>query len=182
MHRDAFILSVTWFFLPLAALTVYSFIKQPMLGPKRYVYMLAPAFYLILGYGVYTVRRHILRRVVTSVVLALFCFTLVQYYRTPTREDWRAAVRFLDAHYESGEVLFGDLSTQVMYRYYGSNESTIIMDVRYLSDTGIGRGWVLMREKDYNRLAPYFEGMKQYYELNHEGPFHGLMMIRFRIS
>jgi len=182
VRRDAFFLSVTWFFLPLVILTIYSLIKQPMLGPKRYVYMLAPAFYLLIGYGVYTVRRHILRRVVTAVVLVLFCLTLVQYYRTPTREDWRTAIRFLDTQYESGEVLFGDLSTQVMYRYYGSNESTIIMDVRYLSDARFGQGWVLMRAKDYNRLAPYFEGMKQYYELSDEGPFHGLMMIRFRIS
>jgi len=180
VSRDTFLLSVIWLFLPLALLTAYSFMKQPMLGPKRYVYMLAPAFYLLLGYGVHSVRRKVLRRIVALLVLLLFCITLVQYYLTPTREDWRAAVRFLDEHYESGEVLFGDLSTQVMYRYYGYDESTIIMDIRYLSDTGFGRGWVLMRKKDFDRLAPLFETMKQYYQITDGGPFYGLQMIHFQ--
>jgi hypothetical protein len=179
---DTFLLSVIWFFLPLVLLTVYSFVKQPMLGPKRYIYILAPAFYLLLGYGVQSVRPNVLRRIITLIVLLLFCVTLIQYYRTPTREDWRGAVHFLDEHFASGEVLFGDLSTQVMYRYYGSSESTIIMDIRYISDTGIGQGWVLMRKKDFDRLAPYMDKMRKYYAVTDEGPFHGLEIIRFQVK
>ena len=181
MSRDTFLILVIWLFLPLVLLTAYSFVKQPMLGPKRYIYPLAPAFYLLLGYGVHSVRRHIIRRIIAMIFLLIFSVTLIQYYRTPTREDWRGAVQYLDEQHESGEVLFGDLTTQVMYRYYGSDESRIIMDIRYLSDTGFGRGWVLMRRKDFDRLAPYLEAMKRYYRITDEGPFYGLQMIHFQV-
>ncbi len=181
MSRDSFLILVIWLFLPLVLLTAYSFVKQPMLGPKRYIYMLAPAFYLLLGYGVHSVRRHVLRRIITMLVLLLFSVTLIQYYRTPTREDWRGAVQHLDEHYESGEVLFGDLSTQVMYRYYGSDEAKIIMDIRYVPDAGVGQGWVLMRKKDFDRLGPYFDAMERHYRITDQGPFYGLQMIRFQV-
>jgi mannosyltransferase len=181
-HRDPYLLSLIWLFLPLIVLSVYSFLKQPMLGPKRYIYIFAPAFYLLLGYGIQAVRRTAVRRAVSAVVVLLFCLTLVQYYLTPTREDWRGAVQVFDGSYEQGEVLFGDLSTQVMYTYYGGNESTIIMDIRYLGDTGFAQGWILMRKRDYERLSPHLNTMTQYYEFVDAGPFYGLKMTHFRVK
>jgi 4-amino-4-deoxy-L-arabinose transferase-like glycosyltransferase len=179
-NTEAFLMSVIWLFLPLLLLSAYSFLKQPMLGPKRYIIALSPAYYLLLGHGVYSMRRHVFRRIAAIVLLLLFSATLFQYYQTTTREDWRNAVGHLNERYEAGEILFGDLSTQVMYRYYGSDESMIIMDIRYLVDTGFGRGWVLLREKDFDRFDPYLETMERYYRINEVGPFNGLKMIRFR--
>jgi hypothetical protein len=181
-HANAFLLALAWLFVPLLILTVYSYVKHPMLGPKRYVYMLAPGFYILLVFGFQMLRKAVFRRVATAVVLVLFCATLLQYYLTPTREDWRGAVRHLDVHLEQDEVLFGDLSTQVMYRYYGTDESTLIMDIRYMYEMGVGRGWILMRRHDYNRLSPYLGDMEHYYEVTEEGPFHGLQLIHFQVG
>jgi hypothetical protein len=171
-----------WFFLPLTGLTLYSLFIKAMLGPKRYVIVLVPAYYLLVSLGVSRVPLKTVRHVIAAAFLVLFFTTLFHYYRTPTREDWRGALDYLEEKRAKGEVVFGNLPTQVMYRYYGEDESMILMDVRYLPEMNFQRGWILLREQDYASLSPYLAVMREYYTMVEIDAYYGLRMARFWIG
>lgn len=154
LERDAdtAIFLILWLVLPILLALLYSWLKQPVFGPKRYLIMLSPAYYLLIALGLSRITWRRLKYGLAYLIIAMFIFTLGIFYVTPTREDWRGAVSSIDREFTRGEIIFGDLATGVMYQYYGRHADAIICDVRYINAGIAGRGWLLMRTRDFGAI------------------------------
>jgi mannosyltransferase len=149
---DTAIFLLLWLVLPILLALLYSWLKQPIFGPKRYLIMLSPAYYLLIGLGLSRITWRNLKYGLSYFIIAMFIVSLGIFYATPTREDWRGAVSAIDREFTQGEVIFGDIATGVMYQYYGRHADAIICDVRYINKGIAGKGWLLMRTKDFRAM------------------------------
>jgi 4-amino-4-deoxy-L-arabinose transferase-like glycosyltransferase len=179
-RTDAALLSGLWLLLPLVIVYLFSIFGQPMLGPKRYIIALSPPFYLLMALGISNINVKKLRRFVITGISILFLVTLVFFYRTPSRENWRGAVAHVDHVAGPGEVLFGDLSTQIMYNYYGTDQYLIILHVKELYSINVAGGWILLRERQYNALREELEKLQGQYALEITDDYYGLMLYHFK--
>jgi 4-amino-4-deoxy-L-arabinose transferase-like glycosyltransferase len=177
--KDAAILLLLWFFLPLIIEYGYSIIKQPLIGPKRYVIILSPAYYLLLGLGLQNLRWKKLKTALIAALLTLFSFGLYSFYISPKREDWRGAIAFVDKKFEHGEVMFGTISSQTLYKYYGKNSDMVIMDIRYLNARGFAKGWILLRDLDYRQYAGVLEDLNEVRSLIFIDDYQGIKLYHF---
>jgi hypothetical protein len=130
--------------------------------------------------GISNINVKKLRRFVITGISILFLVTLVFFYRTPSRENWRGAVAHVDHVAGPGEVLFGDLSTQIMYNYYGTDQYLIILHVKELYSINVAGGWILLRERQYNALREELEKLQGQYALEITDDYYGLMLYHFK--
>jgi len=166
-----------WLFIPMILVIIYSFLKQPMFGPKRYVMMLSPAYYLLLGLGIRRIPRESLKNAVIAVVLAFFAAALLSFYLTPTREDWRGAINRIDENVTENDVVIGDASTSTMYNYYGK-KSPILLDYRQLYAGMFADRWLLLRERDFNAVFGSGDNLRSGFEVEDIPGFWGLRLLR----
>jgi mannosyltransferase len=95
-------------FGPLLLIYVLSLITP--LYHVRYVFTYAPAFYIILGAGISWLAfrtRLWVALTVMSVLLGTFLFSVYQFHFNPRyrADDYRAAVRFIQTHWQPGDVI-----------------------------------------------------------------------------
>jgi hypothetical protein len=89
----------------------------------RYLFTYSPAFYIILAAGLawLMARRWVWTAVAASTLLVLAClFSIYQYHFDPRyrADDYRAAVRFIEAHWQPGDVILvnaGYIYTTYLY-------------------------------------------------------------------
>jgi 4-amino-4-deoxy-L-arabinose transferase-like glycosyltransferase len=179
-RSDASLLSGLWLLLPLVVVYLFSLFGQPILGPKRYIIALSPPFYLLIALGISNIDLKMLRTYLIVGFSILFMVTLFFFYRTPTKEDWRGAVAHIDRSLGSGEVLFGDLSTQTMYNYYGADEYLIILHINDLPTVQVSRGWILIRERGFKALNAELEQLRRQYVLEFRDDYFGLLLYHFQ--
>ena len=179
MGKEAALLLLLWFFLPLIIEYVYSIIKQPLIGPKRYVIILSPAFYLLLGLGLQNVGWNKLKNALVIATIVLFSFGLFSFYISPKREDWRGSIAFIDEKFEPGEVMFGTISSQTLYKYYGKNSDLVILDIKYLNARGFAKGWILLRELDYRQYTEVIEDLSGVRSLIFIDDYQGIKLYHF---
>jgi mannosyltransferase len=168
-----------WLFVPLLLEYVYSVMRQPMLGPKRYVIALSPAYYFLLGGGLRRIPRQRVRRVASLVIVALFVAGAVGYYSSPKRENWRDSIAYLDERFEPGEVVFGNVSTETMYHYYGIRDDVIILDVRHLRSRSFAKGWIMIRDMDRDQYEHLLTGFAEARSVTPVGEYSGIGLYRF---
>jgi len=178
-EKDTALLLILWLAVPLILEYIYSVVRQPMLGPKRYVITLSPAYYLLIGLGVKRIGMKKLRGALATMVIALFSFALAGYYSAPKREDWRGSIAYIDERLEPGEVMFGNLSTQTLYRYYGKTSDLIILDIRYINTKSFVKGWILLRDMDHRVWAGEIETLKEGHSLLLLDDYKGIRLYHF---
>ena len=149
---NAALFLILWLALPIIIEVLYSIFKQPMFGPKRYVIILSPAYYLLLGLGIKKIGWKWLKNSLAAVLLVFFTLALFTFYSTPTKEDWIGAISFIDKNVAPEEIVVGDLSTSTMYKYYGKREDLIIVNTKYIYSNAFGPRWLLLRTRDFNTL------------------------------
>lgn len=168
---DTAIFLLLWLVLPILLALLYSWLKQPIFGPKRYLIMLSPAYYMLIGLGLSRITWRKLKYGLAYLIIAMFIVSLGIFYATPTREDWRGAVFSIDREYTQGEIIFGDIATGVMYQYYGKHADSLICDARYINTGIAGRGWLLMRAKDFGAMFGSGDLIRRHFK-NKEYPGH----------
>lgn len=178
-EQDILILLFSWLIIPIIFMLIYSLLKQPMLGPKRYIITLSPAFYLLISYGISVIRWKKIRIIVFFIAFIFFYSALINFYFTPKREDWRGAVKHIDKNIKEGEVLYGDLSTQVMYKYYGKNEDILILDIKSMYSGLFVRGWILVRNREYQTIANVIEQLDKKIGIEYIDDFNSIKLYHF---
>ena len=180
-YPRAAIFLLIWLVVPIFLEYLYTILKQPMLGPKRYIIVLSPAFYMLLGLAIKQISKEWLKDLTAIVLIILFSVTLITFFNVQTREDWRGAISYIDKSLRSGEVLFGDLSTATTYKYYGRNEDMVILDVRQIYSGVFRNGWILVREMDFNRIFGDDKALRQKFKVEYTDKFPGLRLYHINI-
>ena len=175
-------LPMLWLALPLALEVLYSLLAHSVLGPKRYLLVLSPAYTLLLAIGVARLRPAAVRIGVGALVVLLFAVSAFSYYALPAREDWRGAIRHLDAELRPGEVLYGNLSTQTLYQYYGRHPELVVLDVEEAPSAPFAAGWVMLRDRDLRVAAPVVAWLQRSGTLDSISGFDRISLYRFRLS
>ena len=96
LGRGGYLLLLIWLVIPLGLEILYSLLVKTVFGPKRYLLVYSPAYYMLLGLGFEGIRSRALKRSLSLSFLALFSLSVFFHYTLPTREDWRGAIRFMD--------------------------------------------------------------------------------------
>ena len=109
-----------WFVLPSVAVFLVARTVLPF-WTTRYFLALAPVLYLALALGV----EHVLQRArgvgiaLAAFVLGVLAVRTAYYYVEPQREDWRAAVAFVNAVAMPGDVVWlGGSGVAAIWAYY----------------------------------------------------------------
>jgi uncharacterized membrane protein len=178
-NKNTPIILLLWFFLPLIIEYIYSITIQPLLGPKRYVIILSPAYYLLMGLGLQNIEWKKLKNALIIAILIFFSFGLFSFYISPKREDWRGVIAFIDEKIEPGEVMFGTISSQTLYKYYGENEDLVILDIKYLNARGFAKGWILLRDLDHRQYLEVIEDLKEVRSLLFIDDYQGIKLYHF---
>ena len=176
--REAALILLIWLLVPILLEYLYTVLKQPMLGPKRYVIVLSPAFYLLLGLGIKRLPKEIWKNIIAGFLIVLFTIALVTYYNAPTKEDWRGAISYIDSNLKAGDAFFGDKASVICYKYYGKDISMIILDIREMSSGMFGNGWLLLKEVDFRRIFGDDKFLVRNYKAVRVDKYFGLRIYR----
>ena len=103
IKRNVLLLSC-WLLCPPAILFIVSKTILPAYD-HRYVINVAPALYLLLALGLFSVRKAIPLLISMGALLFLIVPGLQQYYATDVREQWKEAATFIEKHEGPNEVL-----------------------------------------------------------------------------
>ncbi len=98
------IVLVCWLLCPVVISYVISQ-KSTRLFSPRYLIVIIPAFALLIGLGLATLRWRV-AQVVLGLCLLLLCLRYVPtYYASAQVEDWRTGTQWLQQHYQTGDGL-----------------------------------------------------------------------------
>jgi hypothetical protein len=75
--------------------------------------------------------------------------------------------------------MFGSISTQTMYKYYGANEDLVILDIKYLNARGFAKGWILLRNIDYGNYSELIEDLREVRSLLFIDDYQGIKLYHF---
>ena len=99
-----------WLVVPVMGTLAVSALVQPMLQ-SRYLLVVLPAMAIIIARN---------RRVAVAVLAALFVAGVLNWYASPSPEDWRAAVAFIEEDTAPGDgVVFSPNYARLPVDYYG---------------------------------------------------------------
>jgi hypothetical protein len=118
-HKNKLIL--LWLTIPFLVSLIIS-VKIPVLNYFRFLFLL-PAFYLLLASGLLSVPKKYFK-VMLFVVLAINLASSFMYLTNKTfqRENWRGAVKYVEANKNSKDVVIFPADSQMeAYRYYAPN-------------------------------------------------------------
>jgi 4-amino-4-deoxy-L-arabinose transferase-like glycosyltransferase len=178
----AAIFLLAWLVVPIFIEYLYTIFKQPMLGPKRYIIVLSPAFYMLLGLAIKKISKERIRDLTTIVLIILFSVTLITFFNVQTREDWRGAISYIDKSMKPGEVLFGDISTATAYKYYGHNNDLVMLDIRQVYYGAFRNSWILIKEMDFKRIFGDDKALRKKYKVEHTDKFPRLRLYHIKIK
>jgi hypothetical protein len=111
-----------WLVIPIAVSYVVSH-GSLRLFSSRYLVTIVPALFLLVAFGVITLRSRIIQRLCAILLLALAFLSVPLYYESAQVEDWNSATHWLIDHYRSGDGLIcydNELSQgcQIAVEYY----------------------------------------------------------------
>ncbi len=93
-----------WLLCPPILLFAVSMIIVPVYD-HRYVISAAPAMYLLLALGMYSIRKAVPLVITIGVLMILIVPGLRHYYSTDVREQWREVADFIEENGEQNEVI-----------------------------------------------------------------------------
>jgi mannosyltransferase len=102
--NNRLILLLCWFLCPLILLFLVSVIFGPIYRHK-YVIGAAPALYLLLAYGIITIRRVVPEIAVLGLIVILTLPGLQRYYATEPQEQWREVAAYIQERSNTNDVI-----------------------------------------------------------------------------
>jgi len=93
-----------WLLVPMAATAVMSYTIANVWKPN-YLIAASPAFFLLVSRGIWTMRSRFLMATVIAVIAMLTLGRLAVYYSKPVRPEWRAAINYIEAREQPGDVI-----------------------------------------------------------------------------
>jgi mannosyltransferase len=103
-ERDRLILLLCWLVCPLILLYLISVVFGPVYRHK-YVIGAAPALYLLLAFGITTIRRAVPEVAVLGLIVILTLPGLQRYYATDAHEQWREAASYVQEQSSANDVI-----------------------------------------------------------------------------
>jgi mannosyltransferase len=161
------------------------FILSKVVGPMyldRYMISAAPALYLLIALGIYSIRRVVPMLVSLGVLIIMIAPSLGYYYATDSQEQWKEAAVYVDENSEPGDVIVfapnqGIGIQQKTFNWYypgvlpecglggedGFIDSDKISDSLVQCISGHKRFWVVIRHYESipgvaDRYIDFFEG------------------------
>jgi len=120
-HRpDEGKLLISWLVVPILGIFAVSVAVPSFAYNVRYVAMAFPAYVFILAEGIASLKRPIICSAVLTAVLLINGVSLVNYYYEPrySREDARAAARFLEQATAAGDAIIVVGAVKPLEYYY----------------------------------------------------------------
>ena len=103
-HTWRHVLLLLWLVIPLVVTAELVRISGAQWLP-RYVIYASPAYFLLLGLSVNTVRDRRIQCLAAIAILAFPALRLIRYYERPSRPQWREAVQFVQRNERPGDVI-----------------------------------------------------------------------------
>jgi hypothetical protein len=102
--KSKFLLLCCWFLCPIMLPFIASFIIAPMYA-DHYTISAAPAFYLLLAFGIFSIRKTV-PLMLTLVVLTIMIMPgIAHYYAIDINEQWREVSAYIDENSGSDDVI-----------------------------------------------------------------------------
>jgi len=148
-----------WMVLPLAGIWFVS--NWQPLFTDRYLIWAAPAFYLLAGAGLASLRRRVrwLAVALTGVALSVFVGNLWVQVATPIKSDFRAAAAFVEERYEPGDLLLFQIPhARYTFDYYFAPPGYAWADGLYTNHRTPDGGFQMGREWAGMAMSRLVEG------------------------
>jgi hypothetical protein len=147
-------LLATWLAVPVMGTLAVSALIPAMAYNVRYVAMSFPAFILILAAGIASFRRPLLQAALLIMVLLVNGLSLVNYYFDPrySREDARAAARYVEASIDSDDAIVVIGSTTAFKHYYKGELPVVALSRSVVKDREALATWLQELGKAHDRL------------------------------
>jgi uncharacterized membrane protein len=159
-----------WLFAP-ALLSMIISLKFQMLS-ERYLIALFPAYLLLISLAILSIKKRVIKSIITGICCFVFCLSLWQYYFSPNfgKEQWRDVAGYISENAEENDTILVDASfvAPVFCYYYGKCGPNVIgiksindLESR-LSDKNIHIIWLIqshstMNEKILNNFTERFK-------------------------
>ena len=197
-NADELLLVGSWFLCPIAL----PFVLSKMVGPMyvdRYTISAAPGFYLLLAFGITSVRRLVPIIVSLTTLVVLIVPGLGNYYIADVKEQWREVAAYVEANTGDGDVVVfapdeaGWQQRSFDWYYQGSVPSCgmssavggteAISSAAAACTAGHERIWLVMRgtATSVERFKQFFlEDNQNSMDLIREEQFTGISVYLFR--
>jgi mannosyltransferase len=93
-----------WLVIPIALSYVLSH-GSLRLFSARYLVMIVPSLFLLVGFGVMALRLRVVQGYFAILLVGLALLAVPMYYRSAQVEDWNSTIHWLLQHYQSGDGL-----------------------------------------------------------------------------
>lgn len=170
MRTKVFLLSC-WLMAPIVLPFIFSFVVGPMYS-DRYTISAAPAFYLLLALGLFTIRKLVPIMISLGVLVIMIAPSLAYYYERDVHEQWDEAAIYVQENSNPNDVIvfapnlgIGIQQTSFNWYYDGDlKECSLgleLVDPALISDTleecisGRDRFWVVIRDNDTEPSTRY---------------------------
>lgn len=111
-------LLLLWIFLPIILPAIISLLFFPIYS-SRYGLLATPAYYLLLSKGLCSIKSLFFRLFFLSGIIILSCISLINYYTSTVKFEWRGAAHYIESHSQRGDlVLFHAEIGEVPFSYY----------------------------------------------------------------
>jgi mannosyltransferase len=184
--KSKLLLLTCWLTCPIVLPYVSSIVIFPIFA-NRYTISAAPALYLLLAFGIYSIRKMVPIIISVGVLAIIITPSLGHYYVTPVDEQWKEAAMYVEENSGPNEViLFPGIIhkgiTQIAFNWYyrGPSQSCALsgelIDPIAISDalmqciSGHNRFWVIMPDYPNDPAMPR-------YQLFFLGPYQTTMRL-----
>lgn len=103
-HKNHLLLVALWLICPIGLIFVLSKLFEPIYV-HRYLIGSAPAFYLLLAFGLVNLRHVVPLPVLFGFFVIMNGLGLYDYYRYDDKEQWRDLAAYVDAQVQPGDVI-----------------------------------------------------------------------------
>jgi uncharacterized membrane protein len=164
-----------WLLCPIVLPFVATLVIAPMYA-EHYLISAAPALYLLLAFGVFSIRKMVPLIVSLGVLAIMIGPSLYNYYVTNTSEEWREVAAYINENSGSGDVIviapntgIGTQQKTFNWYYWGTLQScglddpipdSVVWKELKQCVSGHERFWVIIRgnknELEYKRYTSFF--------------------------
>jgi mannosyltransferase len=173
------LLLACWLVCPILLPFIFSFLIFPIYK-SYYMIGAAPALYLLLAYGVYSIRKVVPTMVSIIAIFIIIVPGLGNYYTSVNNEQWREAAAFVKANASPEDVIVispnqdAGIEQKTFDWYYQGTSQTCGLDTELQDSNAIStalmecvsghrRFWVVIRDSSnsFDILTSYFKAPQQ---------------------
>jgi hypothetical protein len=109
--------------VPILFLTIFSVFKTMIVYP-RYAISSSIGFYILAGAGLDKIKKKNVQWMLVSLICIFSVFSVISYYRSDAKEDWRQLSSYLDANAGKSDmvIFYPGFTKYIVYDYYKKKE------------------------------------------------------------